>query len=187
MRRELRHGLAGLHRPALLRLVAWSIPEALPAAVSGLAIARALDEGFLAGRPAAGLAWLGAFLLAAVVGAAGSRQVFRYLGELVEPFRDDLVRRVVRGALRRGSAGHADDGAVARLTRQVEIVRDAYAGLIVVVRGFLVTTIGVVLGVASVAPILAPLLFVPFAVGLGRVRRHARAVRGPPAHRCPGR
>ncbi len=166
VKRELRYGLAGLRRRPLLGLAAWSVPEALPAAVSGLAIARAVDTGFLAGRPAVGLAWLSAMLVAAVIGAAGSRQVYRRLGDLVEPFRDDLVQRVVRGALDRGRTGQADDGAVARLTRQVEMVRDAYAGLIVVVRGFAVTVIGVVAGVASIAPVLAPLLFVPFLLGL---------------------
>jgi ATP-binding cassette subfamily C protein len=166
VRRELRHGLAGLRRRPLIALIAWSVPEALPAAASGFAIARAVDAGFLAGRPATGLAWLGGILLASAIGAAGSRQVFRHLGDLVEPFRDDLVRRVVGGALHRACAGRADDGAVARLTRQVEIVRDSYAGLIVVVRGFVVTVTGVAAGVASIAPILAPLLAAPFLLGL---------------------
>ena len=89
-----------------------------------------------------------------MVGAAGARQVYRRLGDLVEPFRDELVRRVVAGALRSATAGRPDDGAVSRLTRQVEIVRDTYAGLIVVVRGFVVTVIGVAVGLASLAPAL---------------------------------
>jgi ATP-binding cassette subfamily C protein len=151
VRREIRYGVASLPRRPLLGLAAWSIPEALPAAFTGLAIAHAVDAGFLAGRPMVGLAWLGGLVVASTAGAFGSRQIFRFLGDLVEPFRDDLVRRVVSGALRRGVAGRPDDGAVARLTRQVEIVRDSYAGLIVVVRGFLVTVLGVVLGLLSIA------------------------------------
>jgi ATP-binding cassette, subfamily C, bacterial len=166
MRQALRFGLASLRRGPLIALIAWSLPEALPTALSGLAMARAIDKGFLAGRPLVGLAWLGTFLLAAVVSAIGSRQVYRQLGSLVEPFRDDLVRTVVGGALRHGAAGRAEDGAVARLTRQVEIVRDSYAGLILVLRGFVVTVVGVVVGVLSVAPSIAVLILPPFLLGI---------------------
>lgn len=166
MKRELRYGVAALGRRPLLGLAAWSLPEALPAAVSGLAVARAVDTGFLAGRAGTGLAWLGALLAASVVGALGSRQVFRHLGDLVEPFRDDLVRRVVAGALRDAVAGRPDGGAVARLTRQVEVVRDTYAGLIVVLRSFAVTVVGVVAGLLSMAPVLLPLMLAPFLAGL---------------------
>jgi ATP-binding cassette subfamily C protein len=152
------------------RLAAWSVPETMPAAVSGVAVARAVDAGFLAGRPGVGLAWLGALVAASVVGALGSRQVYRHLGDLVEPVRDDLVRRVVGGALRRAVAATAGDGgdggAVARLTRHVEVVRDAYAGLIVVVRGFLFTVVGVVAGLMSLAPVVATVVLPPFLLGL---------------------
>src|SRR4051794_7899402 len=44
-------GLASLRRRSLIWLLLWSIPEALPTALSGLAVARAVDSGFLAGRP----------------------------------------------------------------------------------------------------------------------------------------
>jgi ATP-binding cassette subfamily C protein len=64
-------------------------------------------------------------------------------------------------------AGLPDDGAVSRLTRQVEVVRDTYAGLIVVVRGFIVTVIGTVLGLLSIAPVVAVLILPPFVLGLG--------------------
>jgi ATP-binding cassette subfamily C protein len=162
----VRFGLAALPRKPLLALAAWSIPEALPSALLGVAVARAVDTGFLAGRPMVGLAWLGALLVAAGVGAIGARQVFRRLGDVVEPFRDELVRRVVGGALRRAVAGHTDDGAVARLTRQVEIVRDTYAGLVVVVRGFAVTVVGAVVGLMSIAPAIGLLILPPFLLGV---------------------
>ncbi|GAA4449817.1 ATP-binding cassette domain-containing protein [Phytohabitans houttuyneae] len=165
MRRELRYAVTGLRRRPLLRLVAWSVPEALPSAVLGLAVAHAVDDGFLAGRPLVGLAWLGALLLSGLAGAVGARQVFAALGDLVEPVRDDLVRRVVSGALRAGAAGRADDGAVSRLTRQVEIVRDRYAGLIVVCRGFLVTVVGATAGLLTIAPQVALLILPPFLLG----------------------
>ena len=167
MKRELRFGAAALCRRPLLGLAAWSVPEAVPAAVSGLAVARAVDTGFLADRPVVGLAWLGGLVLASGAGAAGSRQVYRRLGDLVEPFRDDLVRRVVGGALRHGVAGRPDDGAVARLTRQVEIVRDSYAGLVVALRGFAVTVLGVVAGLLSIAPVAVLLMLPPFLLGCG--------------------
>ena len=166
MSREVRFAVSSLRRRPLLALAAWSVPEALPVAISGLALAHAVDH-FLAGRTAPGLAWLAGLMLAAGIGAAGSRFVYRYLGELVEPFRDDLVRRVVGGSLRHGVAGRADDGAVARLVRQVEIVRDTYAGLLVVVRGFVVTVIGVVTGILSVAPVMVLLILPPFLLGFG--------------------
>jgi ATP-binding cassette subfamily C protein len=166
MRRELRYAVTGLRRRPLLALAGWSVPEAVPAAVSGLVLARAVDDGFLAGRPMVGLAWLGGLLLAAGAGAVGSRQVFRRIGELVEPVRDDLVRRTVAGALHHAVAGRPDDGAVSRLTRQVEIVRDTYAGLIVSVRGFAVTAVAAVVGLASLAPVVALLLVPPFLLGV---------------------
>jgi len=166
VRRELRFGLTALRHRSLIALVGWSVPEAVPAALSGLAIARAMDDGFLAGRPAVGLAWLAGLVLACLVGALGARMVFRCLSELVEPFRDDLVRRVVAGALRHCAAGRADDGAIARLTRQVEIVRDTYAGMIVVLRSFVVTFVGVVVGLLFLAPVITLLVLPPFLIGL---------------------
>jgi ATP-binding cassette, subfamily C, bacterial len=167
MKREIRFGVTSLRRRPLLALVAWSIPEMVPAALSGMVIARAVDDGFLAGRPAVGLTWLTAFLLASVVSAVGSRQVYRRLGELVEPMRDDLVRRVTTGALRNSVAGRADEGAVARLTKQVEVVRSAYGGLIMIIRAFLITVTGVTIGLLSMAPVVPLLILPPFLLGLG--------------------
>src|SRR5919202_5609141 len=105
MRGEILFGVAALRGRPARALLAWSLPEALPAALSGLAVANAVDKGFLAGRPAVGFAWLAGLMLASAIGAAGSRKVFHRLGELVEPFRDDLVRRVVGGALYKGVSG----------------------------------------------------------------------------------
>lgn len=166
MRRELRYALRSFTPRPTAALIAWSVPEALPAAISGYVVANAVDHGFLAGRPVLGLFWLGSLLVVSSVGAVGTRMVFRRLGELAEPFRDALVARVVGGALRNGIAERPDHGALARLTRQVEIVRDTYAGLVIVVRGFLVTVVGVVVGVLSLAPAVALLILPPFLVGL---------------------
>ncbi|MBO3737518.1 ATP-binding cassette domain-containing protein [Actinoplanes flavus] len=166
MRRELRLCVSSLPRRPLAALAAWSVPEALPTAVSGLAVARALDDGFLAGRPVTGLAWLATLMLAAAMGAVGARQVYRHLGDLVEPFRDRLVRMVVHGALSRRMSGHPEDGAVARVTHQVEIIRDSYAGLIVVIRTFLVTTLAALMGVLALAPVIVALILPLFLFGV---------------------
>ncbi|TDV55217.1 ATP-binding cassette domain-containing protein [Actinophytocola oryzae] len=167
MRRELRYAVRSFRAAPTVALVAWSVPEALPAATSGFVIANAVDRGFLAGRPVVGLFWLASLLVVAGAGALGTRMVFRRLGELAEPFRDGLVERVVGGAIRNGIAERPDHGALARLTRQVEVARDTYAGLVIVIRGFLVTVVGVVVGVFSLAPAIAFLLLPPFVLGLG--------------------
>ena len=166
MKRELAFAGRSLRSRSTAALLLWSLPEALPAAMSGIAVANAVDQGFLVNRPGVGMLWLGSLLLVSTVGALGTRMVFRRLGELAEPFRDGLVRRVVGGALRNGAAGNPDDGVLARLTRQVEIVRDTYAGLVIVVRGFVVTVVGVVIGSLSVDPVIALLIFPPFLLGL---------------------
>ncbi|GAB3944487.1 ABC transporter ATP-binding protein [Kribbella albertanoniae] len=159
MKRELGYGARSLRKRATVKLVAWSVPEILPTAIYGVAVARATDS-FLAGHVWQGIAWLGGLVAAAGLGAAGARQVYTRLGDLVEPLRDDLVRRVVAGALRTG-----DDSAVARLNRQVEIVRDTYAGLVMVMRSFAVTLFGVLAGLLSLAPMIAAFVVPPFLIG----------------------
>jgi ATP-binding cassette subfamily C protein len=63
---------------------------------------------------------------------------------------------------------------VARLTRQVEIVRDSFAGLVLVIRSFAVT---VVSGLLSLEPVIAALVVPLFLLGLAaaRVRTSLRA------------
>ncbi|MEU0089141.1 ABC transporter ATP-binding protein [Kribbella sp. NPDC006257] len=162
MKREVRYGVTAVRRRPALLLAAWSVPEILPTVCYGLVVAHATDA-FLSGRPVAGLSWLGALLAAAVLGAIGARGVYGRLGELVEPLRDDLVREVVSGALRTAYS----EGAVARLNRQVEIVRDTFAGLILVARSFVVTVIGVVAGLLTLTPLIAALVLPPFLLGFG--------------------
>ncbi|WP_432942830.1 ABC transporter ATP-binding protein [Kribbella sp. CA-253562] len=159
MKRELGYGLDALRNRSALKLALWSIPEILPTAIYGVAVARATDS-FLAGHAWQGIAWLGGLVVTACLGAAGAHQVYGRLGELVEPLRDDLVRRVVGTAVRTG-----DPAAVARLNRQVEIVRDTFAGLVLVVRSFAVTLVGVLAGLLSLAPAIAGFVLPPFLLG----------------------
>ncbi|GAA1689628.1 ABC transporter ATP-binding protein [Glycomyces endophyticus] len=166
MRQEFRYAASGLSARAVWALLAWSALEILPTAVFGLMLARAVDEGFLAGRPWTGAAWLGGVLLAAAVGALGAARVYAALGAVVEPFRDRLVRQVVRRSLAGAAAGRPEPGALSLLTRQVEIARDAYAGIVVSVRGCLVTTVGVTAGLLALDARLAALVLPPFFLGL---------------------
>ncbi|MFC7530934.1 ATP-binding cassette domain-containing protein [Actinoplanes sp. GCM10030250] len=158
------------HRGDVFRLLAWSVPESAPAMLSGLVVARAVDQGFLRDRPATGLAWLSVLLVAAVAGAWGARQTNLAVAGVVEPFRDDLVTRVVTASLRTATRPGPDTvpaGAVARMTQQVETVRDSFAGLVLVSRGFVVTVLAALLGTASLAAPLLILLAPPLIVGLG--------------------
>ncbi|WBB80741.1 ABC transporter ATP-binding protein [Micromonospora sp. WMMD882] len=156
-------------RTALARLAGWSVAESLPALLSGYLVARAVDQGFLAGRFDAGLAWLGVLAVAVLVGAVASGRVYRALGAVVEPFRDELATRVVAGALRAATDGDGrrpQSAAVSRLTQQVEVVRDTFGGLLLVVRGFLFTAGAALLGLLALAPLVAALVAVPLVVGV---------------------
>ncbi|HZM82001.1 MAG TPA: ABC transporter ATP-binding protein [Candidatus Limnocylindrales bacterium] len=182
MKREVAFGLARLRRGPLLRFIVWSVPEAAPTAVLGFAVAHAIDDGFLRGRPETGLIWLALVLLAGAFSAVGSRQVLRALGELVEPMRDELVGRVVHGALGRAVSGKPDDGAVGRLTRQVEQVRDSYAGLLLTIRGSAMTVVAATVGLLSLSReitlVILPLFLLglsAFCVSLGLAARWQRS------------
>src|SRR5581483_1958080 len=156
------------HPRALLRLAAWSVLEVAPLLLSGYAIAHALDAGFIAGRPETGLAWLSVLGAAVLVGALATGRVYRILAEIVEPFRDDLVDGVVGGALQRSTVlgGRPDSGAVARLTHQVEVVRDNFAGLLLLTRSFIVSTISAIVGIAALTGMVALLVLPPLLAGL---------------------
>jgi ABC-type multidrug transport system fused ATPase/permease subunit len=154
--------------PELRRLVAWSTLQAIPVFLSGRLIAQAIDDGFLAGRTGRGFAWLGLLGVSACVGAWATRQTFLRLAWIVEPFRDELARLTVTGALRHSTeAGAAGDTAgVARLTQQVEIVRDAFAAILLVGQNFVVVTLGALLGLLTLMPEIVGLVLPPLIVGI---------------------
>ncbi|MFC4019307.1 ATP-binding cassette domain-containing protein [Micromonospora sp. GCM10011542] len=156
-------------RGALWRLAGWSVAESLPAAGAGLLTAWAVDDGFLAGRPLVGLLWLTLLAAAVLVGAVGTARAYALLGDVVEPFRDELLHRVVAAAVGQATAagGRGDDAVVARLTHQVELVRDTWAGLLMVVRGFVFAAGAALLGLVSLAPPVALVVAVPVLAGLG--------------------
>ncbi len=145
------------------RIGAWSVLEALPAFLIGHAVARAIEDGFAAGSVGTGLGWLAALGGAWVVAALAARQVVLAVAAVAEPFRDDLLTRVVEGAVREGQ----DSSAVARAGMQVELARDAFAAVVTTVRGFAFTAGGVLLGMLTLAPGALVLVLPPFAAGLG--------------------
>ncbi|MEU5614735.1 ABC transporter ATP-binding protein [Streptomyces sparsogenes] len=165
--RLLRAALRGTRAPAL-RVAAWSAVEAAPALASGWVLGRALDQGFLDGRPATGLAWLALLGVLYALRAAAERAVFEPLSHIVEPLRDELVRRLVHGtlyaAVHRVRAADAKD--VARLTGQVDAVRGIVGALLRTARPLAVTLVAALTGLAVLDPLLAALVGVPLAVAV---------------------
>ncbi|MEU8153497.1 ATP-binding cassette domain-containing protein [Micromonospora sp. NPDC048986] len=167
VRRVTWHALRARRRE-LAGLGGWSLVESLPALLAGYLVARAVDEGFLAGRLLNGLAWLGVLAVAVLVGAAATGRTYRSLGAVVEPFRDEVAAQVIRGALRDATTagGRPDSAAVTRLTHQMEIIRDTFAGLLMVTRGFLFSAGAALLGLLALAPVVAALAVAPLVAGL---------------------
>ncbi|MFD6415776.1 ATP-binding cassette domain-containing protein [Streptomyces sp. NPDC060194] len=171
VRRLARHGRRFLRarRRAVGALALWSALEAAQTFLGGYAVARALDDGFLAGSPGTGLLWLAAAAAATLLGRLVVRGVFAALADLVEPLRDGLVRRTVRRALTAALADPAragDTAAVSRLTGQTEIARDGFAGLVLTLRSFAATAVGALAGLGALAPELLPFVLLPLVTGL---------------------
>ncbi|MEV5438349.1 ABC transporter ATP-binding protein [Streptomyces sp. NPDC052682] len=158
-----RRGLRFLRRRwlVLLRLGGWSVLESAQTFLLGYAPARALDDGFLRGRPGTGLAWLAVAGAGVLVGAWGTARVYAAVAALVEPLRDRLVTRVVARGVRTGEAG-----TLSGLTQQVEIARDTFAGLVMVSRSFLFTAAGALAGLFSLAPPLLLVVAPPLLAGV---------------------
>ncbi|WP_367126188.1 ATP-binding cassette domain-containing protein [Streptomyces phytohabitans] len=154
-------------RRPLTRLAAFSVLESAQTFLGGYGVARALDDGFLAGDTATGLLWLAAGAVAVIAGGPVVRGVFRHLADLVEPLRDGLLRLVVTRALREATTGdgRTDAGAVSRLTSQTEAARDGFAGLVLTARTFGVTLLGTVAGLVVLDPLLLLVVLPPLALG----------------------
>ncbi|WP_063834541.1 ATP-binding cassette domain-containing protein [Streptomyces sp. NRRL F-5527] len=154
----------------LVRLALWSLAETGQAFLVGHGVARAVDQGFLAGDTRRGLLWLTVALVAVLLGAPVIRGVFAELAGLTEPLRDGLVRHAVDrslGSAAAGGPGGTDRAAVSRLTNQVEIARDSFAGLVLTLRSFVFTAAGALLGLLSLHPSLLVVVLPPLSLGLG--------------------
>ncbi|MEU5977073.1 ABC transporter ATP-binding protein [Streptomyces sp. NPDC047315] len=169
LRRVVREGLPFLRarRRVLARLTAWSLLEFGQTFVTGFAVARALDDGFLADAPTTGLVWLAVAAVAVVPALFAARGVFGGLADLVEPLRDGLVRRAVARALGTGltRATTATTRSVSQVTHQSEIARDGWAGLVLATRGFVFTSAGALSGMATLSPRLLVVVLPPLVLG----------------------
>ncbi|CAL9381908.1 ATP-binding cassette domain-containing protein [Streptomyces sp. enrichment culture] len=153
----------------LVRLSLWSLAETGQAFLVGYGVARAVDQGFLAGDTRRGLLWLTVALVAVLLGAPVIRGVFAQLAGLTEPLRDGLVRHAVDRSLAHAAAdgsGGTDRAAVSRITNQVEIARDSFAGLVLTLRSFVFTAAGALLGLLSLHPSLLVVVLPPLSAGL---------------------
>jgi ABC-type multidrug transport system fused ATPase/permease subunit len=166
----------GPQRHALLRLAAWSALEAVPAFVSGLLVAHAIDRGFLAGRPLVGFGLLVVLALLWVMGALGTRQIYPWLAATVEPLRDSLVTAVITASLRRGLEGEdaASGSSVAQATEQVEAVRALFSTLLRNMRQLFSAGIAALGGLTVLSPwlalVVAPFVALALAVFAGLLR-----------------
>ncbi|MFM9557541.1 ATP-binding cassette domain-containing protein [Streptomyces caniscabiei] len=165
-------------RRQFVRLAGWSLVQAVPALLSGLLVARAVDDGFLADRLPEGLGWLGLLAVATLIGAWGTQQTTLRLADVVEPFRDDLVALVTTGTLRRSArlGRPSDTAGVARLTEQVEIARESYGAVVMFVQTFGVTAVSVLFGLTALDPALLLFVVPPLAVGLALFLAALRAM-----------
>lgn len=145
-----------VRRGALVRIVLWSVVESLPSLLSGLVVAAALDR-FLARDVLAGLGVLTLLLAAAVAGAMAARQMYPWLAAVVEPVRDAFITAVVEGAVAGAtrSPKRPDTAGVARLTEQVQSVRDILFVLLRTVRQVAFTFIAALIGLGVLAPAAA--------------------------------
>lgn len=153
------------HRRSLANLAAWSALEAVPAFVSGLLVASAIDSGFLLGRPLVGFGFLGILAALWVIGALGTRQAYPWLAATIEPLRDSMVSAVVTATLRRAVHGeqHAGGSSVSQATVQVETVRALLSSLLRNTRQMLSASVAAVTGLAVLSPLLA-LIVIGFVV-----------------------
>ncbi|MEI7034497.1 ATP-binding cassette domain-containing protein [Streptomyces pratensis] len=151
----------------LVRLSGWSLLESAQTFLSGFGVARALDHGFLAGRPLTGLLWLAVAAAAVLPARLATRGVFDRLADLVEPLRDGLVRRAVAralsGALTR--SGDVSTRSLSQVTHQSEIARDGWAGLVLTLRSFVFTAAGAVAGLLALSPALLLVVLPPLFLG----------------------
>lgn len=151
----------------VLRLAGWSLLEFVQTFLGGFGVARALDHGFLAGRPLTGLLWLAVAAVAVLPAQLATRGVFGRLADLVEPLRDGLVRRAVSRALS-GALAHpvgTTARSLSQVTHQSEIARDGWAGLVLTLRSFVFTVAGAVAGLLALEPRLLLIVLPPLILG----------------------
>lgn len=154
-------------RAATLATVGWTAVATAPALLTGWAVAHALDDGFLAHAPARGFLWLLIPALAIPPSALGAKRSVRAVGRIVEPFRDQLVDRVVTATIADAVASNGTGGThgvLSRLGQQVEAARFGLAGTITCLLGLVMSVAAAVIGQLSLSPVAALLTVVPLLI-----------------------
>ncbi len=151
----LRDTLRG-HRGRIIRLLLWSMVEAVPSLASGALVAAALDFGFLNHRAGIGSAFLGLYAAVILIGGFGSRQSVLPLAEIVESMRYDLISRTVTAILVRGTLGEPVDGrGVEAATKHTDVVRMLFSQVLTVLRTAIFSLVFVIVGVYYLSPLVA--------------------------------
>ena len=166
------------YKRAVLRVLWWSAVGSLPALVSGLLIAEALNEGFLVARPTVGFAYLGVLVLLFGISAFATCRLYPWCAQVVEGTRNDLVTTVATKALTSNLDFNASGGrSVSRGVEQVETVRNLLGALSRSLRQLVMPIVAAVIGLAVLSPIVAavvaPLVLLSMALYLRVVRQVA--------------
>ena len=166
-----------VHKGALARALLWSGVGSLPALLSGLLIAAALNHGFLVGDTTVGLACLGALIPLFGLSAFATCRLFPWCAEVVEGVRDNLVTTVATGAIASSTEFVASGGRnVARCVEQVEVVRNLLAALSRSLRQMVMPIVAALIGLAVLSPILAAVVAPPVLLSMALYVRVVRQV-----------
>ncbi len=165
------------HKGALARGLLWSAVGSLPALLSGLLIAAALNHGFLVGDTTVGLVCLGALIPLFGLSAFATCRLFPWCAEVVEGVRDNLVTTVATGAIATTTEFSASGGRnVARCVEQVEVVRNLLAALSRSLRQMVMPIVAALIGLAVLSPILAAVVAPPVLLSMALYVRVVRRV-----------
>ena len=166
-----------LHKRELSRVLLWSALGSLPALLSGLLIATALNDGFLVGDPAVGLACLGALVPLFGLSAFATCRLFPWCADVVEGVRNHLVTTVVTGAVSSSTEFSASGGRnVSRCVEQVEVVRNLLAAFARSLRQLVMPIVAAIIGLAVLSPILAAVVAPPVLLSMAFYVRVVRRV-----------
>ncbi len=166
-----------VHKGAVARALLWSGVASLPALLSGLLIAAALNHGFLVGDTTVGLACLGALIPLFGLSAFATCRLFPWCAEVVEGVRDNLVTTVATGAITSSTEFSASGGRnVARCVEQVEVVRNLLAALARSLRQLVMPIVAALIGLAVLSPILAAVVAPPVLLSMALYVRVVRRV-----------
>jgi ABC-type multidrug transport system fused ATPase/permease subunit len=143
-----------VRRKPLFAALAWTLLQAAPAMLNGLFLASAIDRGFLSNDLLTGIGWLMAIALVSIVASFAQWRTFPYLAAVIEPLRDSLTRLVVTGTLDHAARSQkdADEAGAARITGQVETVRNVVSALLRSANQLGLSLIAAVTGLAALAP-----------------------------------